>query len=158
MKKVTILFALILSLNTLFLAPKALAQTVNAQDDAAYKTSLKEMMAASGSEGSYKAAITQSIKMFKNQKNQVPEEIWNSLEERFMKSAQEDLFNLLLPIYQKHISLPDLKAITAFYLTPAGKRFAEKTPFIVQESMAAGQEWGAKIAEKLVKELLEKGY
>lgn len=128
------------------------------QDNTTYKTSLKEMMDASGAAGTYRVAITQTIKMLKSQRNTVPETIWEDFEATFQKSAQEDLFDLLLPIYQKNLTETDLKAITAFYRTPSGKKLAEKTPFIMQESMQAGQQWGMKLGEEFTKKLKEKGY
>lgn len=71
------------------------------QDSNSYKTSLKEMMDASGSAATYKVAIVQTIKMLKSQKNDVPESVWQDFEATFLKSAQDELFDLLLPIYQK---------------------------------------------------------
>ncbi len=128
------------------------------QDNNSYKASLKEMMDAAGSSEAYKVAIVQTLKMLKSQKSDVPEAYWQELETVFIKSAQEDLFNMLLPVYQKHITEAELKDITKFYHTPTGKKFAEKTPLILQDSMAAGQEWGKKLGEELVKKLQEKGY
>lgn len=128
------------------------------QDNNSYKVSLKEMMDASGSAESYKVAIVQTIKMLKSQKTTVPESFWQDFEATFIKSAQEDLFDLLLPIYQKHITEAELKDITKFYHTPTGKKFAEKTPFILQDSMAAGQQWGMKLGEQLAKKMQEKGF
>jgi len=128
------------------------------QDSNSYKTSLKEMMDASGSAATYKVAIVQTIKMLKSQKNDVPESVWQDFEATFLKSAQDELFDLLLPIYQKNLTEADLKAITAFYHTPSGKKLAEKTPFIMQDSMQAGQQWGMKLGEEFTKKLQEKGY
>ncbi|MBB2150861.1 DUF2059 domain-containing protein [Pedobacter gandavensis] len=128
------------------------------QDNNSYKASLKEMMNVSGSTESYKVAIAQTIKMLKTQKSNVPESFWLEFEETFSKSAQEDLFDLLLPIYEKHITEKELKDITKFYSTPTGKKFAEKTPFILRDSMEAGQQWGMKLGEQLAKKMQEKGY
>lgn len=128
------------------------------QDNNSYKASLKEMMEASGSTQSYKVAIIQTIKMLKSQKNDVPESFWQEFESIFIQSAQEDLFELLYPIYQKYMTEAEVKDITKFYNTPTGKKFAEKTPFILQDSMAAGQQWGMKLGEQFGKKLQEKGY
>lgn len=128
------------------------------QDNNSYKTSLKDMMEASGSAATYKVAIVQTVKMLKSQKSNVPDSVWQDFEAIFLKSAQDELFDLLLPIYQKHLTVADLKAITAFYHTPAGKKLAEKTPFIMQESMEAGQQWGMKLGTEFASKLLEKGY
>ncbi|MGY0041248.1 DUF2059 domain-containing protein [Pedobacter sp. NJ-S-72] len=48
--------------------------------------------------------------------------------------------------------------MTAFYQTPAGKKFAEKTPLIMQESMQAGRVWGEKIGLEIISKLNEQGH
>lgn len=48
----------------------------------------------------------------------------------------------LVAIYASHYSEDDLRAIIAFYQTPAGQRLIASLPAITQESAAAGQEWG----------------
>ena len=52
----------------------------------------------------------------------------------------------------------DLTKTIEFFETPIGKKYVEKTPFILQESMQVGQQWGAKIAKKIELRLKEKGY
>jgi hypothetical protein len=148
MKKICILFSLILLTSAVSFG----------QASSTYKETLKKMMEVSGSQATYKAAVTQMMSMFKQQKSGVPEVFWEEFEVMANKMAGEDLLNMLLPIYQKHLSENDVKNIIAFYQTPSGKTFAEKTPLIMQESMAAGQQWGMKIGEELQKKLKEKGY
>lgn len=128
------------------------------QDNSVYKNALQEMMNISGATESYKVVIIQTFKMLKEQKSQVPAEVWTQFEKSFLDASQEELLEMLVPIYQKHISLPDLKAVIAFYQSPAGKRFSEKTPLIMQESMQVGQQWGIRLAEQFKKNLQEKGY
>lgn len=148
MKKIIITFTLILAAATLSFG----------QDNSVYKNALQEMMDISGATESYKVVIVQTIKMLKEQKSQVPDEVWTHFEKSFLEASQGELLEMLVPIYQKHISLPDLKAIIAFYQSPAGKRFSEKTPIIIQESMQVGQQWGIRLAEQFDQKLKEKGY
>lgn len=63
-----------------------------------------------------------------------------------------------MPIYQKHLTEADLLKVIAFYDTPTGKKFSEKTPFITQEAMIVGQQWGKQMAERVLSKLKEKGY
>lgn len=148
MKKLIVTFTLILAAATLSFG----------QDNSVYKNTLQEMMNISGATESYKVVIVQTFKMLKEQKSEVPAEVWTQFEKSFLEASQEELLEILLPIYQKHISLPDMKAIIAFYQSPAGKRFSEKTPLIMQESMQAGQQWGLRLADQFNKKLKEKGY
>ncbi len=70
----------------------------------------------------------------------------------------EDLIKMITPIYDKYYSEQDLDNLIAFYKTPTGKKVIESMPVIAQESMAAGQEWGQKIAEQAHQKLIDKGY
>ena len=45
-----------------------------------------------------------------------------------------------------------------FYETPIGKKFAQNTPLIMQESMQVGQQWGAKIFNDFETKMKAKGY
>jgi uncharacterized protein len=129
-----------------------------AQPDAEYKSALQKMLAAAGTEQTFKVAIKQMFEMFKQQKTSVPNDIWVGLEAEFNASSMAELVDMLAPVYHRHISISDLQAITAFYETPVGKKYAEKTPFIMEESMQVGQQWGMKIAQRFQEKLKEKGY
>jgi len=135
----------------------AVAGTVNAQSKT-YSGTLKKYMEASGSMGAFKSAITSMMGNFKSMNNVVPDEVWKDLETEFLGTSIDDLVTMLAPVYEKHMTEADLNEVIKFYSTPAGKKLAEKTPAIMQESMTAGQAWGQAVAEKVMKKLKEKGY
>ncbi len=64
---------------------------------------------------------------------------------KFSMGAANDFFNLvfadMVKIYKKHYTLEDLKAVNAFYKTPAGKKFAEKTPVVSAEAAQLGSKY-----------------
>ncbi len=134
------------------------ASSAFAQDKTSYQNMVKKMLEANGSEGAFKTGIKQMFSMFREQKSNVPSEVWNSFEAEFEKTSMDDLSVMLAPVYEKHLTEADLKKIIEFYETPAGKKFATATPLIMQESMQVGQEWGMKIAQQVMKKLEEKGY
>lgn len=115
-------------------------------------------MQISGAEIAYKGALDQMISIFKQQQSNVPKEFWDEFAIEVNKDAFNQLVNLILPIYQKHLTEADLLGVVAFYETPVGKKFAEKTPLVTQESMLAGQEWGKQIGQKVIDRLKDKGY
>ncbi|WP_199141315.1 DUF2059 domain-containing protein [Pedobacter sp. ASV12] len=121
-----------------------------------YKTELQKLLTLSGSEASFKVAIDQMIGTLKQQQSDIPAEFWTEMETELKKTSMTELLDLLLPVYQKHLSIDDLKQITAFYESPAGKKFAEKTPLILNGSMEAGKEWGMKIGQRVVDKIKEK--
>lgn len=128
------------------------------QENDSYKSSLKKLIQVSGTEVAYKGALNQMIVMFKKQQSSVPSEFWDEFATEVNKDAITQLITMILPVYQKHLTEEDLLDVIAFYETPVGKKFAEKTPLITQESMLAGQEWGKQIGQKVVDKLRDKGY
>ncbi|MGB4837533.1 MAG: DUF2059 domain-containing protein [Saprospiraceae bacterium] len=89
-----------------------------------YKETLQKMLKISGSEESYHAAINQMFTMFKQQYSAVNEETWTSFEAEFKNTSINDLLELIVPVYQKHMTIEDLKELIKFYETPVGKKFA----------------------------------
>ncbi len=148
MKKLTTIIALILITFGLSFG----------QVDPEFKAALKNMFEVSGSEETYKTVIKQMVSMFKMQFTNVPEEHWNELEKEFLQTSLVDLVDMLVPIYSKHLTLDDIQKIIEFYHTPTGKKYAEKTPLITQESMQIGQQWGMQIGQDFQNKLKEKGY
>ncbi|MBB2147015.1 DUF2059 domain-containing protein [Pedobacter sp. LMG 31464] len=126
------------------------------QTNTEYKTALKKMMVASGAENTCKVVINQMITAFKTKKSDVPEEFWTEMSAELLKTTIGDMADMLVPVYEKHLTLADINQLIAFYESPIGKKFAEKTPIITQESMQVGQQLGMKIGQKVVEKLKEK--
>lgn len=85
---------------------------------------------------------------------QVPEIFWTE----FAKAMTADSFEALaIPIYDKHFALEELKAILAFYETPAGRAMLAKLPLVLHESMEAGKVLGGRIGEETARRLKAEG-
>ena len=128
------------------------------QGDSQYKLTLKKMLEAGGSEESFKVVMKQMFDMLKKQKTNVPDTVWADFEKEFSKTSIDNLVDMLTPVYQKHMTIVDLEKIIEFYQTPVGKKYAEKTPVIMQESMQVGQQWGMDMGQKFQEKLQQKGY
>ena len=97
----------------------------------------------------------QMVTSYKQAMPNVPDEFWTE----FMSEVDEkSLINLIIPIYKKHYTPADVKAIIAFYETPIGKKTISVLPKITSDSMTAGRSWGLKIGKKVQNKLIEKGY
>lgn len=123
-----------------------------------YEATLKTMFEVSGSEQSYQAATKQIFKTFKQQYAHLGAETLDDLEKEFTETSLDDLTAMLAPVYVKYLTQEDLEGLIAFYRTPLGKKFAKNTPFIMQESMQVGQQWGMKIGQDFKEKLSAKGY
>lgn len=93
---------------------------------------------------------TQFIESFKTAYPTVPQKFWDD----YLKEIKpEEIQNMIIPIYAKHLTEKEIEDITAFYKTPSGKSFLEKMPVIFMESQSVGQEWGQKLAEKVYQQI-----
>lgn len=74
--------------------------------------------------------------------------------DEFIKQAKPDeLVDMVVPIYVKHLDEASLDAALAFYRTPAGRKLLAVQPVIMKESMAAGEQWGKRLAEEVMRKL-----
>ena len=116
------------------------------------------MFELSGTQANYDVAITQMFSMLKTQFAGVDSLMWNDLEAEFHKDAIDELHELIIPVYKKHFTLEDVKALNTFYDSPAGRILISKTPMIMQESMQIGQEWGLKIGQEFAEKMKNEGH
>jgi uncharacterized protein len=66
---------------------------------------------------------------------------------------QTEVISEIAAIYASEFSVEDLQAQAAYYRSPVGRRMVERQVFVQQQSMAIGQEWGARIAREVVGEV-----
>lgn len=86
----------------------------------------------------------------------IPAVFWD----RFLTQArarQGELETVIAAVYDRHLSSDELRQIIAFYRTPVGQKVIADMPTIVQESMQAGQTWGAQIGASVAEQLAKEG-
>lgn len=135
MKKNIILFVLFFSFTNIHSQEKI------------YKEVLLEYMKAQGSYQTFSSTIDQMSKL-------VEAQIDNDKLEPFMEEMFSSLIDDLVPIYQNHLSIQDLRDAIAMYNTPIGRKISEKTPLISSESLGVTISLGMKFSTK-IKELIE---
>ena len=133
MKKVFLPLILLFSLNS-----------INSQEN--YKSLLIEYMTAQGQFETFNATIDQMGTM-------MGVTIKDEDREEFTNDVMGSLIELLVPVYQKHFTVEDLKDAIQMYKTPIGKKISEKTPIIAQETMQASMQWGMELSQKMQKYL-----
>ena len=121
----------------------------------ATKENVRTLLELTGSAKLGAIVMENMMNSFKQSLPAVPNEFWQDFKAE-LKS--DTLIDLLVPIYTNHYSNEEILKIIEFYKTPLGKKVIEKTPLIMQESYAVGEEWGKKAAEQVVRKLIEKGY
>jgi hypothetical protein len=120
--------------------------------DPAKKAEIVKLLQATGTVKMTQQIMGQMISQFKMQNSRVSQDFWD----RFEKEMNiQGLVDKIIPLYAKYYSLDDLKALNAFYQTPAGQRMLAATPQIMHESMQIGQDWGRQVVTHLMTELRE---
>lgn len=69
----------------------------------------------------------------------------------------ERMVEMALPIYDKYLSVDDLKGALAFYESPTGKKIISVLPQITQESWKAGAARGEEVGRRVIKQLQAEG-
>jgi hypothetical protein len=109
--------------------------------------SVRELLDLTGAGSIGVQVMQQMLPGLKNLAPELPEAFWDG----FMKEANPDeLVNLVVPIYQKHFSEEEIAELLRFYRSPTGMKVTETLPQVMQESMLAGQEWGQRLAVKVM--------
>lgn len=99
--------------------------------------------------------LDQMLGAFESSAPEVPAEFWSG----FRSEVDTDqMVELMVPIYARHLTEGELDALIAFYSTEAGRSIVSKMPAVVEESMAVGQEWGADLARRVLERLEASGY
>lgn len=132
----------------------AAAPSVSAQAPSAeYKTMLQKMLEVSGTMESAKVMVPQMVSMVKQQSPGIPNAFWDGFQKKWEAKLDGRLTELYAPIYQKFLTLDDLKKIVAFYESPVGKKLSAATPAMMGEGMQVGQKLGMEIVTELQQEL-----
>jgi len=81
----------------------------------------------------------------------------DDFEKEFLGSIKvDDLVDLIVPIYARHLSEADVDGMLAFYRGPVGRRIIKALPEITAESQRAGQEWGQAVGMRVGRRIGEK--
>lgn len=124
--------------------------SARADADPSKTDDIRKLLAITGSAQLGAQVMSQLMGSMKNAMPNVPEAFWTD----FQKEVRTgELIDLIVPVYDRHLSADDVKTLIKFYETPTGKHFVAALPVITQESMTAGQEWGRRIAERVVTRL-----
>jgi hypothetical protein len=111
---------------------------------------IERMLKLTGMEKLMAQVKGQMINSLKREMPNVPEDFWTRFEK---KMDVHELTEKIIPLYDKYYTLDDLKAVNAFYASPAGQKVMSTMPQLMQESMKIGQEWGEKIGKQAAEEV-----
>jgi uncharacterized protein len=122
-------------------------------------TVAKELLVALGSDKQLEAMVPMMMQnMRKIMGQQKPgaqkelDEAFTALEAKF-GARRNELIDEVARTYAIMVPVEDMKAMTAFFTSPAGKRFVAQQPELMRQSMVVGQRWGEKLGREVEAEL-----
>lgn len=134
--------------------PVKTASDLNSSIDKAKRDDIRKLLFLTGAGNLGKQVMTQMIGQFKRQNANIPEAFWKEFSEGI---STDDLIELTIPVYDKHLSHDDIKGLIKFYQSPVGKKLIQVQPLIVNDSMQIGARWGQEVAKKAIENLRAKG-
>jgi len=114
-----------------------------------------KLLRVSGTDKLTEQMMPMMIQQFQQIIPNIPNIFWVKVIE---KMNSDDLLYACIPIYDKYYTHDEIKQLITFYESPLGRRLVEVTPLLTQETMAVGQEWGEKLGQEIVNELIKEGY
>ena len=142
MKSYYLLFVLLVTFTSLA------AQTQTPEDK------VRNLITANGGRANFEMVMVQMIDLQSEaMQDLLPAEFFEEFKKDVLESGYDEILELIVPIYLKHYTEDEIDQMTTFFQSDLGQVMVEKTPMIMQESMAAGQQWGGAmggmIAERL---------
>ena len=121
----------IIALFTLILP--ASAQNTNATNE--YKETLKKIMDFSGTSTTTDDFFQKLSSIMKLNVPKENEAYWNEFAKKWKQKMEKKIFEMYMPIYEKHLTLEELKAVAAFYESPVGEKYKEASLIVMREAM-----------------------
>ena len=128
------------------------------QANDAYSNDIRNLLKVNKTKESMEQVIPLMINQFKQLRPDIPANVWSMMEKEIKNEGLDDLLEKMIPIYKKHFTHTEIKELVAFYTSPIGKKLADKTPVMTQESSVIGQEWGQELGAKMAQKLKKQGY
>jgi hypothetical protein len=111
------------------------------------------------------AGVVEQAKLLYLQQNPGLAKDLNEIAAKMRKDLQPrfaEVTNEIAKLYATHFTEQELKAILAFYRSPAGKKMLTQQPLVVDASMKFAQNWANKLSEqvtvKMRDELKKRGH
>lgn len=134
-------------------APAASAPSASGTVDPAKVADIRKLMELTGAGEQARQAISNLL----NQLRQRAPQVDDKFVEDIMKEVKiEELLDIMVPVYDRHLTHDDVKAQIAFYSSPAGQRVLKAQPGIAADRITVQQGWVQKINQKIRAKLMEK--
>ena len=134
--------------------PPTLPPTSAAAIDPEKEKSIRHLIEVTGAVQLSMQTMLQMITLQRKANPSIPTEFWDRFQ---AKISEKEIADLVIPVYDRRFSKEEIDGLIAFYETPLGKKVITAMPQVIQESSAAGEVMGRKIAEEVVQEMRKDG-
>jgi hypothetical protein len=136
----------------------ALAQegAAAAQIEPEKAAAIRRLLRVTGASELMVTSIETSMPAQKAANPQIPEVFWEEFAAR-LRADVDGFIELLVPLYDKYLTLDEIRQLIDFYESPLGRRLVEVQPTLAAESMLAGQQWGARLGMEVAADLAARG-
>lgn len=156
MRRWTALAAFVLIFATLACSQTAPATSTAARPKPEKAAKIRELLVLTDAAGMATGALKSQAGSIKKMLP-LPPAAQDDFEKELLAAVDiNELTNLLIPIYGRHVSEEDLDRLLAFYRSPTGKRFIKALPLITAESREVGEKWGEGLGRKVAEKISDK--
>ena len=139
--------------------PAALAQqgaAAAAQVEPEKAAAIRQLLRVTRATELMVTSIETSLPAQKAANPRIPEAFWEEFTAR-LRADVDGFIELLVPLYDKYLTLDEIRQLIEFYESPLGRRLVEVQPTLAAESMLAGQQWGARLGQEVAADLAARG-
>ena len=135
----------------------ATSSSVFAQAADSLDAKIARLLELSGAEAQFLGAVDNMLAMQRQQAtySSVPAEFWDEFSEEIHTEGWQLILPDLVEVYRNNMTEEEIDYQIAYFDTPLGQQIVGKTGVIMQQSMAAGQQWGVTMANKVGARLQE---
>jgi len=114
-----------------------------------FEKDIETFLSINGSSATYDLAFEQMVSQFKMIRADAPEELWKEVRTQIFDKEVPVLNKMLIPIYMKHFTHSEIKALIEFYQSPIGKKVTGTITPITIESIQFSQKWITGLGQKM---------
>jgi hypothetical protein len=118
----------------------------------------KEMMEASRVDHQFAQVIPLLLDRLKEsfsrvapERREIIENVFEQMQSKFV-SRRSELLDQIAVLYAQRLEAAEMRAVAEFYRSAVGSKLIDVQPEIMQESILAGQRWGARIGQEIEEE------
>jgi hypothetical protein len=155
--KIAAVASLVMALNASLPAQSPQQSTPASVAAKTKEQSIRELLELTNSSQLGKKIAGQLIDQYRKGMPKVPESFWTEVAAETERDMGK-LIDQLVPVYDRHFTLEEIRELINFYHTPVGQKLLKEQINVLQESFSIGETWGRGISARIRSQLEAKKY